>query len=71
MIEKVVKSIREKWPIEDHNKLITIQQDNAKPHVNPNDEKFCQAAIQDGFDIHLMCQPLNSPDLKVLDFGFS
>lgn len=70
LIEKVLKSIREKWPIEDLNKLIFIQQDNAKTHVNPNDEIFCQAATQGGFDIRLMCQPPNSPDFNVLDLGF-
>jgi hypothetical protein len=70
MIEKVLPAIRAKWPLEDANKPIYIQQDNAKPHVSPNDGLFCEAAKQGGFDIRLTCQPANSPDLNVLDLGF-
>ncbi|KAJ0089003.1 hypothetical protein Patl1_32304 [Pistacia atlantica] len=47
-----------------------IQQDNARTHINHNNDEFCQSATQDGFDIRLMCQPANSPDLNVLDLGF-
>ena len=43
-------TIRAKWPREDFDKPIYIQQDNAKSHVDPNDVEFCQAAQQDGFD---------------------
>jgi hypothetical protein len=70
MIEKVLPAIRVKWPREDANKPIYIQQDNAKPHVAPNDRLFCEAAKEDGFDIRLVCQPANSPDLNILDLGF-
>lgn len=49
---------------------IFIQQDNARTHVDPNDEEFCQTARREGFDIHLINQPANSPDLNVLDLGF-
>ena len=70
MIEKVLPAIRAKWPHEDADKPIYIQQDNAKPHLSPNDRQFCEAAKQDGFDIRLVCQPANSPDLNVLDLGF-
>jgi hypothetical protein len=31
---------------------------------------FCEATKQHGFDIRLVCQPANSPDLIVLDLGF-
>jgi hypothetical protein len=44
MIEKVLPAIRAKWPHEDANKLIYIQQDNVKPHVSSNDRLFCEAA---------------------------
>ena len=70
MIEKVLPAIQAKWPHEDADKPIYIQQDNAKPHLSPNDRQFCEAAKQDGFDIRLVCQPANSPDLNVLDLGF-
>ncbi|XP_058782995.1 uncharacterized protein LOC131657639 [Vicia villosa] len=44
--------------------------DNAPCHVSIDDEEFCKAASQGGFDICLSCQPPNSPDLNVLDLGF-
>ena len=70
MIEKVLPAIRARWPREDANKPLFIQQDNAPSHVAPNDSLFCEAAKQDGFDIRLILQPPNSPDLNILDLGF-
>jgi hypothetical protein len=70
MIEKVLQAIRANWPPGDANKPIFIQQDNARPHLAPNDKMFCEAAKQHGFDIRLVCQPANSSDLNVLDLGF-
>lgn len=69
LIEKVLPEIRAKWP-DGNSRIIYIQQDNAKTHVDPNDLEFQQAASQDGFDIRLMYQPPNSPDLNILDLGF-
>ncbi|GAA0142538.1 hypothetical protein LIER_03415 [Lithospermum erythrorhizon] len=51
-------------------KVIFIQQNNARTHVNPNDAYFQLAASQSGLDIHLVCQPPNSPNLNILDIGF-
>jgi hypothetical protein len=70
MIQKILPAIRAKWPREDVDKPIFIQQDNARPHLSPHDKLFCDAAKQDGFDIRLVCQPTNSPDLNILDLGF-
>ena len=70
LIEKVLPTIKAKWPREDLRYPIYIQQDNVRTHIDHNDDEFCRAATQDGFDIHLMCQPANSPDLNVLDLGF-
>ncbi|XP_047268288.1 uncharacterized protein LOC124898651 [Capsicum annuum] len=70
LINKVLLAIKAKWPREDLNSTIFIQQDNARTHIQPNDEKFCRAAAQDEFDICLMCQLPNSPDLNVLNLGF-
>ncbi|XP_015165532.1 uncharacterized protein [Solanum tuberosum] len=70
LIDKVIPSIKEKWPIGDSTHPIYIQQDNARTHVKINDDEFRQVASQDGFDIRLMCQPPNSPDMNVLDLGF-
>nr|XP_016499741.1 PREDICTED: uncharacterized protein LOC107818270 [Nicotiana tabacum] len=71
LIEKVLPAIRSKWPLSQSNAPIFIQQDNARPHLSVNDLQFTEAAQQDGFDIRLCFQPPNSPDLNVLDLGFS
>jgi hypothetical protein len=60
----------EKWPIEDRNRPILIQQDNARTHVPVYDEHFAIAAAQTGLDIRLMNQPPNSLDMNCLDLGF-
>jgi hypothetical protein len=70
MIDKVLPAIRAKWPREDVNNPIYIQQDNAPSHLELDDPLFCQAAKQGGFDIRLICQPPNSPDFNILDLGF-
>ena len=70
MINNVLPAIRAKWPREDVNKPIFIQQDNAPSHLKVDDPIFCEAAKQEGFDIRLICQPLNSPDFNILDLGF-
>lgn len=70
MIGKVLPKIREKWPDEDVGKHIFIQQDNARTYVDPSDNEFRAAASLHGFDIRLMYQPENLPDLNVLDLGF-
>lgn len=70
LIEKVVPAIKAKWPTDTAHGPIYIQQDNARSHIDKNDVEFCQVAKEDGFDIRLMCQPANSPDMNVLDLGF-
>jgi hypothetical protein len=70
LIDKVLLAIHAKWLREDIGKPIYIQQDNARPHISPNDIFFCGATKQDGFDMRIVCQPANSPDLNILDLGF-
>ena len=70
LIEKVVPAIKARWPRDELQDVIFIQQDNARTHIDPNDAEFCQVAREDGLNIRLMCQPANSPDLNVLDLGF-
>jgi hypothetical protein len=70
LIDKVLPAIKEKWPREYIGSPIFIQQDNARTHIDPDDEYFRRVASQDGFDIRLMCQPTNSPDLNILDLGY-
>ena len=50
--------------------MVKIQQDNAKPHINPGDEEFVNAAEELGLNVKLVCYPANSPDLNVLDLGY-
>ncbi|XP_074300538.1 uncharacterized protein LOC141631814 [Silene latifolia] len=69
-MDKVLPAIKSKWPA-CASKTITIQQDNARPHIKSTDHEFVQAATSDGFNITLRNQPANSPDLNVLDLGFS
>ncbi|KAI5385521.1 hypothetical protein KIW84_072209 [Lathyrus oleraceus] len=70
LINKVLPAIKEKWPREYASEPIYIQQDNAPCHVSINNEEFLLAASEGGFDIRLICQPPNSPDLNILDLGF-
>ncbi|KAK9098758.1 hypothetical protein Syun_025803 [Stephania yunnanensis] len=70
MIEKLIPAIKWKWSAENIDSPILIQQDNVKTYINVNDVEFYQVAKQYGFNIHLMCQPPNSPDMNVLDLGF-
>ncbi|XP_012850827.1 PREDICTED: uncharacterized protein LOC105970539 [Erythranthe guttata] len=69
LIDKVIATIKEKWPWEDSIYPIFIQQDNARSHIGQNDDEFLRATVQGEFDIRLMCQPPNSPHLNVLDLG--
>ncbi|XP_076903051.1 uncharacterized protein LOC143558005 [Bidens hawaiensis] len=69
LIDKVIPAIRDKWPHGDMGPIF-IQQDNARPHINIDDEQFIQEASRGGFDIRLCFQPPNNPDLNVLDLGF-
>ncbi|XP_024636148.2 uncharacterized protein [Medicago truncatula] len=69
-INEVLPALKEKWPQEHAHETIYIQQDNAPCHVPLDDEEFCRAAADGGFDIRLTFQPPNSPDLNVLDLGF-
>ena len=61
-----------KWPGNriERAQTIFIQQDNEKSHIATDDLEFMMNASQDEFDIRLICQPLNSPDLNILDFGY-
>jgi len=70
LITKVLPAIVAKWPREARRETIWIQQDNARTHIEPNDEAFCLAVRQTGLDIRIFNQPANSPDLNVLDLGF-
>ncbi|KAK9727222.1 hypothetical protein RND81_05G266600 [Saponaria officinalis] len=69
LINKIIPAIKAKWPA-NACKTIYIQQDNATPHISNKDPDFRVAADSDGFNIKLMFQPPNSPDLNINDLGF-
>jgi len=70
MIEKVLPTIKEKWPPSYRSKSIIIQEDNARPHSKAARNAISNAAKTDGWNIELRPQPPNSPDMNVLDLGF-
>jgi hypothetical protein len=70
LTKKVIPAIKAQWPRRTRNQIIYIQQDNARPHVCPEDEDIILAGQTDGWNIRLICQPPNSPDYNVLDLGF-
>jgi hypothetical protein len=70
LIGKVLDAIVRRWPQEHAGRTIYIQQDNAPSHVPINDIELADAVAQTGLDIRLINQPVNSPDLNVLDLGF-
>lgn len=68
LIEKVIPAIHQRFPRS--NKVVYVQQDNAKPHCSFNDKDVVTAGCKNGWTIQLVNQPANSPDFNVLDLGF-
>ncbi|XP_057792995.1 uncharacterized protein LOC131009597 [Salvia miltiorrhiza] len=68
-IQKMLSAIRAKWP-QNASKVIYIQQDNAILHIHDSDPDFRAAATLDEFDIRIVHQPPNSPDINVNDLGW-
>ncbi|XP_074303674.1 uncharacterized protein LOC141638161 [Silene latifolia] len=52
LINLVIPAIKQKWLASSSND-ISIQQDNAKPHISGKDKEFKEAATSDGFNIIL------------------
>ncbi|KAH7860092.1 hypothetical protein Vadar_009146 [Vaccinium darrowii] len=70
LIERVLPAIQSKWPRCNATDPIYIQQEKARPHINPSDLAFVEAATKDRFDLRLSYQPPQSPDMNVLDLGY-
>ena len=69
LIEKLLVSIKEKWPRHEKG-VIKIKQDNARPHIKPNDKMFNIEVERLGLNVDIVFQPPNSPDLNALDLGY-
>jgi hypothetical protein len=70
LVDKLLPAIVEKWPPAYRQQPILIQQENARPHCAVIDQQFSEAVAAQGWDIELVCQPPQSPDLNVLDLGY-
>ena len=67
LLTKVVPAIEEKWLVGDRGWTITIKQDNARPYVDNNNNKFCSTINSIQPSIKLGPQPAQSPETKFLD----
>jgi hypothetical protein len=68
LLDRVLPAIFEKFP--DSEASIVVQQDNAGPHISPDDDDFLEMVQQSGWNISLKFQPPNSPDMNLNDLGF-
>lgn len=68
LLNNVLPAILAHFP--DTEATVVIQQDNAGPHIDPDDPDWADAVAQTGWNISLKFQPPNSPDLNVNDLGF-
>ena len=72
LISKLLPAIVEKWPWTDRlSRKIWIQQDGAKSHINTDDKEFKEALQDQEINVDLYTQAANSPDVNLLDLGFS
>ena len=72
LISKLLPAIVEKWPwMGQLSRKILIQQDGAKSHISADDDEFNEALIDQNINAELYTQAANSPDVNLLDLGFS
>ena len=72
LISKLLLAIVEKWPQMDRlSRKIWIQQDGAKSHINMDDNELKEALKDQEINVGLYTQAANSPDVNLLDLGFS
>ena len=72
LISKLLPAIVEKWPRMDRlSRKIFIQQDRAKNHIHVDDKDFNDALREQSINAKLYMQAANSPDLNLVDLGFS
>lgn len=75
MLDHVIPDTKSLFPRPPANasaedKIVWIQQDNARPHLINHDPEVRAAMQADGWDIWLINHPTNSSDTNILDFFF-
>ncbi|CAN0057340.1 unnamed protein product, partial [Scytosiphon promiscuus] len=75
MLDHVIPDIKRRFPrppaaASGEDRIVWLQQDNARPHLINNDPELRAAMSADGWDIRFINQPPNSPDTNILDLGF-
>ncbi|ETV90726.1 hypothetical protein H310_14515 [Aphanomyces invadans] len=72
LVDKVIPALKQKWRPFSYDAPPTtfVQQDNAKSHVAPDDVSVVSSCMSGGWDIRVLNQPAQSPDMNVLDLGF-
>ncbi|KAG2760208.1 hypothetical protein PC129_g15353 [Phytophthora cactorum] len=69
LIERLLPALGERMPHAAEGNRITVQHDNASPHISPQDPAFCDAASRMRLSVELQFQSPNSPDLNALNLG--
>ncbi|POM59945.1 hypothetical protein PHPALM_31254 [Phytophthora palmivora] len=69
LLDDVIPATKANWPRREKWRPILIQQDNAKPHLSPFDPDIVAAGTEGEWNIRLLFQPPNSPDMNCLDLG--
>ncbi|KAE9261984.1 hypothetical protein PF008_g32720 [Phytophthora fragariae] len=70
LVNDVIPAIKAKSPQDQKHIPIRLQQDNAKPHVHEDDAEVLAAGCSDGWMMHPLNQPAQSPDLNCLELGY-
>jgi hypothetical protein len=72
MKDEVLPAIRAKWPAEDGECVVGLQEDNAKPHNKGSDEEWTMLCVDptERVTFRAVEQAANSPDTNVQDLGF-
>ncbi|TBT98731.1 hypothetical protein CWI36_2257p0010 [Hamiltosporidium magnivora] len=71
IIDNVIPAIKSKFLPACKRKTIYVQQDNAKPYFSDNEADIVALGSSDHWNIKFKAQPANTPNLNVLDLGFS
>ena len=63
------KKTNKNGPVTSRSARYSSRKDNARPHLVQTILSLVEAALSDGFNIRIRCEPLNSPDLSIFDLG--